>query len=134
MIIDIQHDGSIPIHEQIVAQMIYGIASKALEVGTMIPSVRELARTLLVHPNTVAKAFGELERRGMVVARRGLGMEVTQEAPTLCRAERQELVRQRIRQAIREAVFSALPAEMIRKLVEEELARSNGERRSRESR
>jgi hypothetical protein len=54
-------------------------------------------------------------------------MEVTPEAPVLCRRARQETVRTRIREALREAVSSALPAEDIRRLVEEELERVNGE-------
>ena len=110
------------------AQVIYGVAAGTLEVGTFIPSVRELAETLLVHPNTVARAFQELERGGVVTARRGRGMEVTEDAPIACRAKRQELVRARIRQALREAVASVLSPEEIRKLVEEELAAVNHRR------
>jgi len=74
----------------------------------------------------VARAFQELERDGLLATRRGRGMEVTAEAPAACRARRQEIVRQRIRQALQEAASSALSADAIRKLVEEELARANG--------
>lgn len=129
MIIDIQPDSSVPIYEQIVAQVTFGIASGALEVGALIPSVRELAQRLLVNPNTVARAYQELERRGVVAARRGRGMEVTAEAPAACRAQRQTAIRVRIREALQAAVSSALPADDIRKLVEEELARVNGHKR-----
>ena len=94
--------------------------------------VRELAEQLLVYPNTVARAFQELERLGVVTARRGRGMEVTEEAPAMCKARRQEMVRDRIRQALREAVASVLPADEIRRLVDEELAAVNGTRRPRE--
>src|SRR5262249_18576747 len=113
-------------------QIMFGIASDSVEIGAMIPSVREMAQRLLVHPNTVARAFQELERRGVVTAKRGRGMEVTPEAPALCRAQRQEIVRNRIREALREAASSALAPEEIRKLVDEELARVNGQRRPRE--
>jgi GntR family transcriptional regulator len=126
LFLHIQPDSPVPIYEQIVAQVTFAIASGALEPGTMIPSVRDLAGRLLVHPNTVARAFQELERRGVVAAKRGRGMEVTGEAPLACRAQRQEIVRSRIREALREAVSSALTAEEIRALVEEELARANG--------
>ena len=80
-----------------------------------IPSVRELAEQLLVHPNTVARAFQDLERAGVVTPRRGRGMEVTASAPAACRARRQELVRGRIRQALREAAASVLSPEEIRR-------------------
>lgn len=129
MLFDIHADSPIPIYEQIVAQVIFGIASGGLEVGTLIPSVRELAVQLTVHPNTVARAFQELERRGVVAAKRGRGMEVTPDAPRVCRSERQDIVRGRIREALREAVSSALEPEAIRRLVEEELGRVNGKRR-----
>src|SRR5688572_24495766 len=56
MLFTIHSDGSVPIYEQIVAQVIYGVAAGTLQPGALIPSVRELAETLLVHPNTVARA------------------------------------------------------------------------------
>jgi GntR family transcriptional regulator len=132
MLFEIHTDSPIRIYEQIVAQVTFGIASGALEPGTLIPSVRDLAQRILVHPNTVARAFQELERNQVVTARRGRGMEVTPEAPAICRAQRQQIIRGRIRQALREAVSSALPPEEVRQLVEEELARANGQRRPRE--
>ena len=89
---------------------------------------RKRAQRLLVHPNTVARAFQELERSGVVTARRGRGMEVTPEAPAACRAQRQEIVRGRIRAALREAASSALSPEQVRKIVDEELTRVNGKR------
>lgn len=122
MLLAIHPDGPIPIYEQIVAQVIYAVAAEALEPGTLIPSVRELAEKLLVHPNTVARAFQELERAGVVTARRGRGMEVTDGAPAACRAQRRQLVRQRISQALREAAASGLAHKDIRRLVDEELA------------
>jgi DNA-binding transcriptional regulator YhcF (GntR family) len=132
MLFDLQHDSDVPIYEQIEAQITFAVASGALEPGTLIPSVRELAHRLAINPNTVARAFQELERRGVVAARRGRGMEVTPDGPELCRRRRQEIVRGRLREALREAASSALTAEEIRKLVDEELARVNGQRRSRE--
>jgi GntR family transcriptional regulator len=124
--IDKSESTTIPIWDQIVNQVIFGVASGSLRVGELIPSVRDLAGRLLVHPNTVAKAFQELERRGVIIARRGRGMEVTPEGPGVSRAERQDIVRRRIREALREAVSSSLPAEEIRRLVDEELSRVNG--------
>jgi GntR family transcriptional regulator len=128
MLLDIDPNSPIPIYDQIVTQVIFQVASGALEPGELIKSVRELAPQILVHPNTVARAYQELERRGVVVARRGKGMEVTPDAPRLCREQRQDIVRARIREALREAVSSALAPEDIRQLVDEELERVNGQR------
>src|SRR4029077_8723208 len=124
MLLDVQPDSPVPIYEQIVAQIIFVVAGGGVEVGALIPSVRELAQRLLVHPNTVARAFQELERRGVVSARRGRGMEVTAEATAACLNMRLEIIRGRVREALREAAFSALPHEEIRQLVEQELARA----------
>ncbi len=116
-----------PIYEQIVTQVIFGVASGSLPVGKLIPSVRELAGMLEVHPNTVARAYQELEGRGVLAARRGKGMEVTPEAPRLCQEARREIIRGRLRDALREAAGSALSVEEIRRLVDEELAHVNGQ-------
>src|SRR5205823_5018367 len=129
----LQFDSPIPPYEQIVAQVIFAIASGALEVASLLPSVRELGPRILVHPNTVAKAYQELERLGVIVARRGRGMEVTPEAPVLCKARRSDIIRQRIRDALHQAVASALPPDEIRVLVEQELALANGQRRTKET-
>src|SRR6266849_5161101 len=126
LLLHIQPESPVPIYEQIVAQITFAIASGALEPGAMIPSVRDLASPVLVHPNTVARAFQELERRGVVAAKRGRGMEVTADAPHACRAQRREIVRGRIREALREAATSALTPGEIRQLVDEELVRANG--------
>lgn len=129
MLLSIQADSPVPIYEQIVTQIIFGIASGGLEPGMMVPSVREVAQRVLVHPNTVARAFQELERQGMVAAVRGKGMEVTADARKLCQVRRREIIRGRIGAALREAVGSRLAPDEIHRLVEEELARVNGRKR-----
>jgi GntR family transcriptional regulator len=128
MLFHIEPNSSIPIYEQIVAQVIFGVAEGTLRVGELIPSVRDLGEKLVVHPNTVAKAYQELERKGVVTTRRGRGMEVTPDGAKLCLQERQDIVRRRIREALREAASSALGPDDIRTLVEEELARVNGKK------
>ena len=122
-----RRESSIPIYEQIVAQVIFGVASGLLEVGALIPSVRDLAGRLEVHPNTVARAYQELEQQGVIMARRGKGMEVTADALRLCQARRQEILRARIRNVLREAVSSSLSNDDIRRLVEDELTKVNGQ-------
>jgi GntR family transcriptional regulator len=129
MLLDIRSDSSIPIYEQIVSQMIFSVASGADVPGELVLSVRDLAFQLRVHPNTVARAYQELERDGILVARRGKGMEVTEEAPGICKSKRQDIVRNRIREALREAVNSALQPDEVEKLVKEELHRVNGHRK-----
>lgn len=115
---DIDPNSKISICEQIVSQVIFHIASGGLTVGELIPSVRKLGGKLTVHPNTVAKAFQELERLGVVKERRGRGMEVTPDSPKICHKERLRRVGNRIREALREAMSSGLTEKEIRQLVE----------------
>ncbi len=129
MLFDIRQDSLVPKYEQIVAQVIFGVASGLLRPGEMLPGVREVALPNVINFNTVAKAYQELERQGVVISRAGRGMEVTPEAPAVCRTRRKEIVQNRIREALREAVHSALTPDEVRRLVDDELARANGKRR-----
>src|SRR5438094_1844803 len=113
MIFHIQPDSLVPIYEQIVAQVTFAVATGALQPGDVIPSLRDLAAELVVNPNTVARAFGELERRGVVESRRGLRMAVAATAVPACRQRRLQIVRERIHAALREAVLSGLAPEEI---------------------
>jgi DNA-binding transcriptional regulator YhcF (GntR family) len=69
-------DKSIPVREQLGAQLLFGILSRRIAPGEKLPSVRELARRLQVHPNTVSAAYRDLAARGWVSQRRGSGVFV----------------------------------------------------------
>jgi GntR family transcriptional regulator len=63
----------VPIYRQIQDQIRYGIASGKLSPGEQLPTVRALAVDLTVHPNTVIKAYTELERQGVLTTEQGSG-------------------------------------------------------------
>ena len=132
----VRPDSPVPIYEQIAAQVVFGVAAGDPPPGELVPSVRELAQRLLVNPNTVARAYQDLERLGVLETKRGRGMEVTAKAPALCAARRREIIRERVRDALREAVASGLTADDVRALVEDEWVKLNGRgrRRGREER
>ncbi|VWX35530.1 GntR family transcriptional regulator [Exiguobacterium oxidotolerans] len=67
----------LPIYEQLVTQIIRAIARGILRSGEQMPSVRDLASTLLVNPNTVSRAYQELESRDFIVTMRGKGSFVS---------------------------------------------------------
>jgi GntR family transcriptional regulator len=80
----------VPIYRQIQDQIRYGVASGFLAVGEQLPTVRALAVELSVNPNTVIKAYSELEREGLLTTEQGSGTFVAAQAPAqLPRAERQ---------------------------------------------
>jgi GntR family transcriptional regulator len=67
----------VPIYRQIQDQIRYGIASGRLRPGEQLPTVRALAVDLEVNPNTVIKAYGELERQGVLSTEQGSGTFVS---------------------------------------------------------
>ena len=70
-----------PIYLQIERGIRAGIATGRLPVGSQLPTVRQLAVTLRVNANTVARVYSELERHGILGTRRGVGTFVTGAAP-----------------------------------------------------
>jgi GntR family transcriptional regulator len=78
----------VPIFEQLVRQVRHAIAGGLLHEGDQLPTVRELAVTLLINPNTVQKAYAELASAGLITSRKGLGAFVQSVRPHLDAPER----------------------------------------------
>jgi GntR family transcriptional regulator len=76
-------DPNIPIYLQIMEAIQRSLARGELRPGDRVPPVREMAGKLVVNPNTVQRAYQELERLGLVVIRRGLGTFVTDRKNTI---------------------------------------------------
>jgi GntR family transcriptional regulator len=109
-----------PIYGQIADRLKFAVASGVLRPGELIPSVRELSKQLVVNPNTVARAYRDLQSEGLVEPVRGMGLQVAEGAAERCKADRAELVRRRLREAIEEARRSDMdPTEIIAILREE---------------
>ena len=123
MFVHVDPSNGIAIYDQIVRQVKFAVASDALKPGNLVPSVRELARDLTVNPNTVARAYRELQADNVLQPLRGTGLEITSAAPKKCLADRATLIRSRLRSVLAEARQSGLAADEIRQLTEEELAR-----------
>ncbi len=128
MTIRVRPESPVPIYEQIIGQIVFAVAASDLAPGEMVPSVRDLAAELVVNPNTVVRAYQELERAGILETKRGLGMEITAEGPKRCRERRRALVLLRLREALREAASAGLSAVDVCKMVEDEWPRLNSTR------
>ena len=128
MFVHVDPSNGLAIYDQIVRQVKFAVASDALRPGNLVPSVRELARDLTVNPNTVARAYRELQADNVLQALRGTGLEITSSAPKKCLADRASLIRGRLRSVLAEARQSGLAADEIRSLTEEELARLEPQR------
>jgi GntR family transcriptional regulator len=90
-----QSDG-VPIYLQIVHQVKYLVASGRLAPGEELPPIRVLAERLLVNPNTVARAYRELEACGVVEKRRTAGTYVSEAGSPLARRERYKILTERV--------------------------------------
>ncbi len=103
MHIEISLQDGVPIYRQIVNQVKYLIASGKLDAGEELPPIRTLAEQLLVTPNTVVKAYGELETEGVVYKRRGAGTYVADFKSPLARKEQRRILQQRADALLAEA-------------------------------
>src|SRR5882724_11866623 len=72
----ISRSSSIPIRDQLSAQLLFGILSHRLQPGERLPSVRDFARRIKIHPNTVSAAYRDLVARGWLKSRTGSGVFV----------------------------------------------------------
>ena len=110
------------IYDQVVRQVKFAVAGDVLRVGELVPSVRELARELAINPNTVARAYRQLQTDRVLEPVRGTGLAIVAGADKRCRTERVKLIRDRLRQALLEARQSRLDADELRNLIQSELA------------
>ena len=96
MQIHIASQDGVPIYIQIVNQVKQLVAARRLAPGDEIPPIRALAEQLVVNPNTVARAYLELEREGVVVKRHGSGTYVSDTpSSSLSRREKLKILAQR---------------------------------------
>ena len=103
MHIEISLEDGVPIYRQIVNQVKYLVASGQLVADEELPPIRALAERLLVTPNTIVKAYGELESEGLLYKRRGAGTYVAKVASPLARKEQKRILSQRADALLAEA-------------------------------
>jgi GntR family transcriptional regulator len=101
---------------QIVQQVKEAIRLGVIEVGDQLPTVREVVAELAINPNTVAKAYRELEREGLVLARQGRGTFVAGTLGTQS-LEHHDALRRDLERWLRDAERAGLDEESIRALI-----------------
>jgi GntR family transcriptional regulator len=110
----------VPIYRQIVNQVKYLVASGLLRPGEEMPPIRALALQLKVTPNTIVKAYGDLEIAGVIHKRRGSGTFVSEgRPPQVALRERRRVIEQRIDALLAEAHQLNFTAEDILRMVRE---------------
>jgi GntR family transcriptional regulator len=101
--IDVDPRSGVPIYVQILDQVRHTLKVGGLRSGERLPTVRRLAEDLEIAPNTVVKAYSELQREGLVVSRPGVGTVVAEGIEEVSRERRIEEVFERLRALARDA-------------------------------
>ena len=93
--VKLDYDRGIPIYRQIVEAVVSALATGALDRGAQLPTIHELAARLEVNPNTVARAYRELEQDGYIAGKRGVGTFPAEagDAPAATAADREQVLR-----------------------------------------
>lgn len=118
MQIHISTNDGVPIYLQIVNQIKYLVASGRLSPGEELLPIRGLAELLLINPNTVARAYRELEAAGIVEKRRTAGTYVSDQGSPLARRERVKILTERVDALLAEARQMDVAFEDLVKLVQ----------------
>jgi DNA-binding transcriptional regulator YhcF (GntR family) len=119
----------VPVYRQLIDQVLVAIASGQLESGDQLPTVRQLAVDLSINPNTVVRAYKELEIRGMLTTQQGTGTFITPKKVKIDDAQRQkrlsqmvgEFVARRKRRRVHGRRHHGAPGRARRRLLEEEI-------------
>ena len=114
----------VPIYLQLMEQVKHGIETGALRPGEQLPGIRPLAEELVINPNTVAKAYRELEHEGVIELRHGAGAFVSERAGAKKLTDKLRAGQAIVATAVEKLRARGITEEEIRRLVEAELAGS----------
>ncbi len=112
-----------PIYQQITHQVHHAVTTGKLAVGEQLPSVRALAEDLVVNPNTVARAYSDLMREGLLESRAGRGVFITPKRKIYSRAEGWRRLEPLLHALIGEAMILDFTREELRAAFEEKLGK-----------
>ncbi len=112
----------VPIYLQLMEQVKHAIETGALRPGEQLPGIRPLAEELVINPNTVAKAYRELEHEGIIELRQGAGAFISNNARAKKTTDKLRTGQAIVAAAIAKLRAAGMSEEEIRRLVEAELA------------
>lgn len=120
MLLRLNQSSGIPLYLQLMEQVKHAVETGALRSGDQLPAIRKMAEDLVMNPNTVARAYRELEHEGIIELKHGSGAfiseSVTWKSKTMRKAQPV------VQSAIERLAASGLTEDEIRRLVENELA------------
>lgn len=117
----------VPVYEQIVEQLEEFVLAGIMKEGDRLPSVRALSMQLAVNPNTIQKAYSELDRRGLIQSVPGKGCFITPEALEKTSSRKRQRLAE-LAELVRELLMAGVSGEEIRTTVDEIVAEERKER------
>jgi GntR family transcriptional regulator len=128
MLLHVNSGSGVPVYLQIESQVKQAVAAGALREGDILLSVRKLAAELRVNPNTVARAYQNLERDGVIRTVPGGGTYVADHEPGLVKPEKVRRLRPLARQIAVESTQLRLASTDVHKLIDEEFNALGGKK------
>jgi len=125
-LIEIDSSKNVPIYEQIIWKIKELCLLGVLRSGEKLPSVRELSAMIVANPNTVSKAYRELERQGIIETRHGKGTFVAVKPSKKATPQQKEAIKERLQRVVIDAIFSNIRLEEIQGWLKEEYAKMGG--------
>ena len=126
MLKSINTESSVAVYVQIQNQIQFAIASGSLKEGDQLPPIREWVDQLGINPNTVMKAYRELEVMGFLRARRGMGFYVQKGAAGEVRERCRKRIAERLYEAVSEARAAGMGIAQARKIVDSSYESAGG--------
>lgn len=123
--IKIESKSFVPIYEQIKKEIKRNISLGILKSHQSLPSIRDMAAELIVNPNTVARAYRELEVEGFIYTKKAKGCYVSEGSSSLLKKERSEILNQVFDEAIGEAKKFKLKSNEVKRLFDKRLQTSD---------
>ncbi len=121
----INASSGVPIYRQIVQQIENGVAGGLLSPGDQLPTVREVALDLTINPNTVARAYRELESSGIIESIQGRGTYISGTVPHLSGKVREKMIKDKLEEIMREAYQLNINPSKVEELLREVLMEIN---------
>ncbi len=119
----IHFSSGVPIYLQLMEQIKHAVETGAIRAGEQLPTIRSVAEDLTMNPNTVAKAYRELEREGIVEVRHGLGVFVAGAQSSAAKTAEIRQASEVLRSAMEKGMALDLTEAELRRVFEEELSR-----------
>lgn len=117
--IEIDPRSTMPIYEQIMQKLKELCIKGVLKPGDKLPSVREMASMIIANPNTVSKAYKELEREGVIETLRGRGTFVSETVKKTLDEGKMKMIKEALRQIMIDAFYAGISLEQMYQWMED---------------